>query len=100
MNDAVVYEISNFESIVLINDNNILKRVVFPIQGQVIPVKDPLIKDSNGDGFKDIMVVGNHYGVEIETTRYYAGSGLSLLGDGENNFAVTPLEKSVLYQFS
>ena len=86
MNDAVVYEISNFESIVLINDNNILKRVVFPIEGQVSPIKDPLIKDSTGYGFKDIMAVGNHYGVEIETTRYDAGSGLSLLGDGENNF--------------
>jgi hypothetical protein len=86
MNDAVVYEISNFESIVPINDSNILKRVVFPIQGQVNPIKDPLIKDANGDGFKDIMVVGNHYGVEVETTRYDAGFGLLLLGDGKNNF--------------
>jgi hypothetical protein len=45
--------------------------------------------DFNRDGFKDIMVVGNHYGVEIETTRYDAGSGLLLLGDGKNNFIAT-----------
>jgi hypothetical protein len=97
MNDAVVYEISNFESILLINDNNILKRVVLPIQAQVSPIKDALIEDFNRDGFKDIMVVGNHYGVEVETTRYDAGFGLLLLGDGKNNFAVTPIEKSGLH---
>jgi hypothetical protein len=97
MNDAIVYEISNFESIVLINDDNILKRVVLPIQAQVSPIKDALVEDFNRDGFKDIMVVGNHYGVEIETTRYDAGAGLLLLGDGKNNFKATHLENNGLH---
>ncbi|MFQ3180719.1 MAG: hypothetical protein ACI9Z4_000304 [Polaribacter sp.] len=96
LNNAVVYEVSNFESIVLINDNNILKRAVLPIQAQVSPIKDALIEDFNRDGFKDIMLVGNHYGVEVETTRYDAGSGVLLLGDGKNNFKVIPLENSGL----
>ena len=42
--------------------------------------------DFNNDGFKDIIIVGNHYGVEVETVRYDAGYGLLLLGDGKNNF--------------
>ncbi len=84
--DAVVYEISSFESIVLINDNGILKRQSLPVHAQFSPIKSSLVMDFNGDGHKDIVTVGNHYGVEVETTRYDAGYGTVLLGDGENNF--------------
>jgi hypothetical protein len=86
MNDAVVYEISNFESIILINDKGILKPQSLPIEAQVSPIKDALVDDFNNDGFKDILIVGNHYGVEVETVRYDAGYGLLLLGDGKNNY--------------
>ena len=86
MNDAVVYEISNFESILLINDKGILKPQSLPIEAQVSPIKDALVDDFNNDGFKDILIVGNHYGVEVETVRYDAGYGLLLLGDGKNNY--------------
>ena len=90
MDAAVVYEISNFESIILVNDKGILKPQALPIEAQVSPIKDALVDDFNNDGFKDIMIVGNHYGVEIETTRYDAGYGALLLGDGANNFKFTP----------
>jgi hypothetical protein len=94
INNAVVYEVNNFESIVLINDNNTLKRTALPIQAQVSPIKDALVEDFNKDGFKDLMLVGNHYGVEIETIRYDAGSLQIFLGDGNNNFKSISLEKS------
>jgi hypothetical protein len=86
MNDAVVYEISNFESIILINDKGTLKPQSLPIEAQLSPIKGALVDDFNTDGFKDILIVGNHYGVEVETVRYDAGHGLLLLGDGNNNF--------------
>ncbi len=35
------------------------------------------------DEYKDILAVGNHYGVEVETTCYDAGIGTVLLGDGK-----------------
>jgi hypothetical protein len=73
MDAAVVYEISNFESIILVNDKGILKPQALPIEAQVSPVKDALVDDFNNDGFKDIIIVGNHYGVEVETVRYDAG---------------------------
>lgn len=84
--DAVMYEIENFESIVLINENGKLIRKALPIQAQVSPIKSSFVDDFNNDGFKDILVIGNHYGVEIETTRYDAGYGALFLGDGKNNF--------------
>ncbi len=86
MDAAVVYEISNFESIILVNDKGILKPQALPIEAQVSPIKDALVDDFNNDGFKDIIIVGNHYGVEVETVRYDAGYGLLLLGDGKNNY--------------
>ena len=90
---AVVYEISSFESIILINDKGQLKRKVLPNQLQVSPIKSIYIGDVNEDGFKDIFTVGNHYGVEVETVRYDAGVGGVLLGDGKNGFEyVSPLE--------
>jgi len=90
---AVVYEISSFESIILINDKGQLKRKVLPNQLQVSPIKSIYIGDVNEDGFKDIFTVGNHYGVEVETVRYDAGVGGVLLGDGKNGFEyVSPLD--------
>ncbi|AUC81764.1 VCBS repeat-containing protein [Lacinutrix sp. Bg11-31] len=88
--NGVVYEINNFESIVLINNNGKLERQYLPIAAQVSPVKGALVDDFNADGFKDILIIGNHYGVEVETIRYDAGYGSLLLGDGNNNFKALP----------
>lgn len=95
--DAVIYEISNFESIILINENGQLKMQSLPIQVQVSPIKSSLVDDFNGDGFKDILIVGNHFGVEVETIRYDAGFGSLLLGDGSNNFKALTAINSGFY---
>lgn len=42
--------------------------------------------DVNGDGHKDMVVAGNMFGAEVETSRYDAGIGCVLLGDGAMNF--------------
>jgi hypothetical protein len=86
ISDAVIYEISNFESIILMNENGKLIRKPLPIEAQVSPIKAALVDDFNADGFKDLLLVGNHFGVEVETTRYDSGTGNLLLNDGKNNF--------------
>ena len=97
LKDAVTYEIKNFESIILINENGKLVQKPLPFLAQVSPIKSSFVRDFNKDGNKDILIVGNHYAAEVETTRYDAGIGCVLLGDGKNNFQViTPL-KSGLY---
>lgn len=91
--DAIIYEIKSFESIILINDNGKLVRKELPNDVQISPIKSSLVMDVNKDGNKDIIIAGNHYGVEVETTRYDAGFGAVLLGDGNNNFNyITPNE--------
>jgi hypothetical protein len=100
VDDAIVYEISNFESIVLINDNGQLIRKALPNEAQVSPIKASLVKDINNDGYLDILLVGNHYGVEVETTRYDAGHGSLFLGDGQNNFKyISPIESGFYTPF-
>ncbi len=94
---AVVYEIKSFESIILINENGQLVRKSMPNQAQISPIKSTMIFDINKDGHQDIITVGNHYGVEVETTRYDAGYGTVLLGDGKTNFNFVSPNKSGFY---
>ncbi len=97
VDDAVIYEIKNFESIILINEDRQLIRKPLPNEVQVSPLKSSLVFDANKDGNMDIVTVGNHYGVEVETTRYDAGFGAILLGDGKNNFKFIPPQQSGFY---
>ena len=97
VDDAVIYEIKSFESIVLINDNGKLVKQILPNDVQISPIKSSLVMDVNSDGHKDIIIAGNHYGVEVETTRYDAGYGAVLLGDGNNNFEFLNPNESGFY---
>lgn len=94
VSEGIAYEIQSFESLILINEDGKLIKKVLPIQTQVSPIKSSLVLDVNNDGNKDILIVGNHYGVEVETTRYDAGVGTVLLGDGHNNFHIMPTIES------
>jgi hypothetical protein len=95
--ESVKYEIKNFESIVLINENDRLIKQKLPNAAQVSPIKSSLIRDVNNDGINDIIAVGNHYGVEVETTRYDAGYGIVLLGSKNGKYEVVPARKSGFY---
>jgi hypothetical protein len=97
IDDAVVYEISSFESIILINQDGLLKKQSLPVEAQISPIKDAFVDDFNKDGFKDILIVGNHFGVEVETVRYDAGFGAIFLGDGNNNFTFMTPNQSGFY---
>ena len=97
IDDAVVYEIESFESIILINENGELVKKVLPNEVQISPIKSSLVMDINKDGFQDIILAGNHYGVEVETTRYDAGYGAVLLGSKNNDFKFSPPRQSGFY---
>lgn len=95
--EGLVYEITNFESIILINEDGKLVRKSLPIQAQNAPIKSSIIIDFNKDGVNDILTVGNHYGVEVETTRYDAGIGNLFIGDSHNGFRSLSASESGLY---
>jgi hypothetical protein len=63
-----------------------------PIEAQFSYVQDILIKDLNNDGLKDVILVGNNYGVDIEVGRSDASNGLILINKGDGIFK--PLNKT------
>ncbi|MCP4891861.1 MAG: hypothetical protein GY904_35380 [Planctomycetaceae bacterium] len=61
-----------------------------PNLAQLSLIRDALPMDLNQDGFLDLIAVGNLFDVEVETTRYDAGMGMVLLGNGDGTFEAVP----------
>ncbi len=53
-----------------------------PLLAQIAPVRSIVVFDVNKDGKKDLLLAGNHFGVEVETVRYDAGNGVVLRNTG------------------
>lgn len=62
-----------------------------PVDAQISSVNDFAVKDFNQDGHMDVLLAGNLFDAEVETTRADAGFGLLMLGDGTGQFS--PLSK-------
>ncbi len=94
LKSAIKYEVKNFQSIVLMNEEGSFKTKKLPVQAQFAPLRDTEILDINQDGNMDIVGVGNMYPVEVETIRYDAGIGVCLLGQGNGEFKALPISES------
>lgn len=68
-----------------------------PKLAQVSSINDILIRDFDNDGNKDLLLAGNLFTSEIETTRNDAGVGLFLRGDGNGNFTPQSVSQSGFY---
>lgn len=75
-----------FSSVILINENGklIIKRL--PTDAQLSAVTGIIVKDFDSDGMKDILLAGNKFDVEVETTAADASPGLLMKGIGDLNF--------------
>jgi hypothetical protein len=93
LQDAVKKQVYSFESILLKNEGGHFKKIALPARAQVAPLRDFAVLDINGDGHLDVLGTGNMYGAEVETSRYDAGIGVTLIGDGKGGVhALGPLE--------
>lgn len=63
---------------------------------QISSVNGIIIEDVDRDGNLDIIIAGNMYGSEVETTRNDASIGLFLKGNGSGNFEPVPSHRSGL----
>lgn len=57
-----------------------------PPKAQLSSVRDIVVLDVNQDGHKDMVIAGNLFDTEPNTTRLDTGKGLLLLGDGHFGF--------------
>ena len=80
---AYYREVNEFSSGILYNNGGQLEFQFLPNAVQIAPIMDCVVDDFNGDGIKDLLVAGNHFDAEVETTRHDAGNGCLLLGSNK-----------------
>lgn len=87
LESALHYKAKTFASMVLENQGNgkFVMRPL-PVEAQISSINDILMDDFNKDGNLDIVIAGNLYPTEVETTRNDAGVGLYLEGNGKGGF--------------
>lgn len=82
-----------FRSALFINENGKFQFNPLPVYAQLSTVNGILVRDFDGDGNKDILVAGNRFDVEVETSPADASPGMFLKGMGKNEFkAIGPLQ--------
>ena len=86
METALHYKAHLFSSIMLINDNGKLNIRTLPVEAQFSTVNGIIVRDFDLDGIKDILLAGNRFDVEVETTPADASPGLFLKGMGHLKF--------------
>lgn len=84
---AIKYEATLFETSLFTQNNGMFEVTSLPNECQFAPTNSIVFMDVNNDGQKEIVSVGNHHPVEIETGRYDAhiGNVVSLDADGTMN---------------
>jgi hypothetical protein len=86
LDQALHLTVNSFASIVLMNEEDGFLRKDLPRLAQISAVNGIVCKDFNKDGYKDLLIAGNLYGSEVETTRNDASEGLMLIGKGNGAF--------------
>ena len=97
LKQSLEYEANTFSSICLENlGNGQFKIHELPRMAQLSSINGIVIDDIDKDGIKDIVIAGNMYGSEIETTRNDASVGLFLKGNGDCTFTEVAMPQSGL----
>ena len=76
--------------------NGTLKRISLPLHAQVSPVYAIHAMDYNGDGLKDVLLLGNTPDGQLRLGKYDASYGLLLEGKGQGDFGYVPQWESGL----
>ncbi len=98
LESALHYQAWNFASSYIENKGDeVFKIRNLPNEVQISSINGIVSDDVNGDGNLDIIVGGNLYGAEVETTRNDASYGAYLEGDGTGNFRAVPMSESGLF---
>ncbi len=97
INAALHLKVTDFHSMVFINDGGSFKAKKLPNEAQVAPINGIIPTDLNKDGNIDLIIAGNNFDTEVETARYDAGTGLALIGDGKGDFKAMACSESGIF---
>ena len=99
--EALKLEAYMFASIILENNNGVLTIKQLPMEAQFSVVNGIIARDFNKDGNMDILLAGNKFDIEVETTRADASPGVYLEGTKNNGFkAKKPFESGFFVPYN
>ena len=76
---AMHLQAKEFSSIILMNQGGKFERLSLPVEAQFSAVNGIVTGDFDGDAVKDLLLAGNQFDTEVETTPADASIGLLLL---------------------
>jgi hypothetical protein len=74
------------DSTVFLNRGDHFEARLLPWEAQLAPAFAVCVADLDGDGAEDLFLSQNFFAVQVEVSRYDAGRGLLLKGDGRGGF--------------
>ncbi|WP_020528342.1 VCBS repeat-containing protein [Flexithrix dorotheae] len=86
LDEALHLKATEFRSGLFIQDENGFTFSPFENVAQISTLNSILYEDFDGDGIRDLLLAGNNYVAEIETTRADAGIGAYFKGLGKGKF--------------
>ena len=84
---ATVLTVNETRTAVFLNDGSgHFQMQALPLEAQLSPVYATVVYDLNGDGYDDIFLGGNFYGLKPQTGRFDASYGTLLLQGQDHHF--------------
>ena len=86
LENAMHRKASIFSSVIFINEDGKFSIRKLPVEAQLSAINGILVEDFDGDGIADILLAGNKFDIEVETTPADASPGLFMKGLGGLEF--------------
>jgi enediyne biosynthesis protein E4 len=101
MKDALHYKSHLFSSVILVNEKGRFTIKALPVLAQLSTINGIVVEDFDNDGRKDILLAGNKFDVEVETTPADASAGLLMKGEDNFNFnCLKPFESGFFVPYN
>ena len=98
LKEATVLTVNETRTAVFLNDGKgHFKMQALPLEAQLSPVYASIVYDLNGDGYNDIFLGGNFYGLKPQTGRFDASYGTLLLQGRHHHFHYVAPKQSGLF---
>jgi hypothetical protein len=97
LDESISLSVENFSSMWVENTSIGWKWHELPVEAQISPIQSFVVDDFDNDGIVDIVLAGNNFPTEVETTPYNSGKGLLLKGTGKGNFKALHEVKSGIF---
>ncbi len=91
---AAFLEANWLETTLFLNRGDHFEARPLPFEAQLSPAFAVCVADFDGDGREDLFLSQNFFAVDGDTSRYDAGRGLLLRGDGQGGFRAVPGQES------